>query len=244
MKSLKFYIPKTWNELNEWQFISIVRLLHTMAPGTKQDKAILKVLLNIRFWQFYKKMQLKILLSNVPLSQIKSHYQYIFKESDRSNFISALKIKGETYHPPMDRIINLTASEFAAADDLNNKFLQTRDPEYLHYLAAVLYTPLPRPVFNKLDLEAKAKTFKRLSEIKLIAIHICFSGCKNIIAQRFKKVFPKTNSKKQPKYGFGKVILQMCRQDLSKYDKITNINIYTFLEQFQDDIINASKKTK
>lgn len=242
MKSLKFHIPKTWNELSHSQFIKVVRILHTTAPGKHQDKAILKVLLNIKFWQFGKKMKFKLLLINVPLSEMKTHFQYIFQESDRTDFITSLKIKGETYHAPMPRIINLTAAEFAAADDLNNKFLKTRNPEYLHYLVAVLYTPFPRPVFNKLDLEAKSKTFKHLSEIKLIAIHICFSGCKNAIAKRFKKVFPKTNSKKEPKYGFGKVILQMCRQDLSKFDNISNINIYTFLEQFQDDIINSKPK--
>lgn len=242
MNAIKFSIPETWNQLSDWQFRKVLRLLHKTAPGQVLDKAILKVLLNIRSNADPRNANLNVLLHEVPMSELKSYFEFLYNSNDRTNFIRSIKANGNTWHAPMDRIANLTASEFAAALDLNNKFLKTKDPEYLHYLAAVLYTTKDRPVFDKLKLEPLANMFSKVSDINLIAMHVTFSGCVTHIAKRFPKAFPKTNNKKPSKYGFGKIILQMCRQDLSKHPIISQTNIYTFLEQFEDDIKNAPKK--
>jgi hypothetical protein len=81
--------------------------------------------------------------------------------------------------------------------------------------------------------------FKNVPLDKLFAIEHAYFGCKNHLVKRFPKVFPKQKSgasKPKKKYGFGKVILSMCKGDLSKVEKIKKINIYTFLEQFEEDL--------
>ena len=241
MRPIKLHIPTTWNELSPWQMERVALVLYMMAPSAKQDIKILRILLNARWWKFLLHAKIQYVLFDVPLSYIKPYFEYIFKENNRTKFLPAIKTKNGTLYPPMDRIINLTASEFAAADDLHIKFLTNKEPEYLQYLAAVLYTPNPRPAFDKLNLTENVKPFIKLPLTHLLAIQICYSGSKHLLTQRFKKAFPQSSKKTPQKYGFGKVILEMCKSDLSKHDKISNVNIYTFLEQFQQDIINASK---
>jgi len=76
-------------------------------------------------------------------------------------------------------------------------------------------------------------------------MEIAYFGCKKAIEKRFPKVFPKPvhgAGTPKKKYGFGKVILAMAKGDLSKLEIIERVNIYAFLEQFEEDIINTSKQ--
>lgn len=244
---LKFNIPKAWNELNPWQFKTLVWLLFTRKPNAPTQIKMVFAIFGVRWWQWYKLPKMYMLFKEVPLSQFKDIYPWVYQENTRSIFPPAFKVGKQTLYPPMDRLANLTAAEFAAADDMHIKFRQTKNIEYLYYLAAVLYTTNPRPQFNKLNLPALVQPFYKVPHKQLLAIEVAFDGCKNIIANRFRKVFPKPvgqQKKKRQKYGFGKIILEMTHKDLSKYQTISDVNIYTFLEQVQQDIVDASKKPK
>lgn len=240
MKPLKINIPQSWNALTDWQFQNIASILMTTEIDIKAQKQILKYLLNIKWYNIVKRAKLKLLLLNVPLSELRNHFSYIFKENNRTIFPKEFKLKKQYFYPPMDRIINLTADEFAAADGFHQKWRETKNKEYLYYLAATLYTPtLPRPVFDKLNLNDMVMPFRKLNFKTLLAIEIAFFGSKNNLTKRFKKVFSTSFKTSQKKYGFGKVILEMTKGDLSKHPIVKTTNIFTFLEQFQDDIINS-----
>lgn len=242
MSILKINIPTSWNNLNSYQLQKVMYILYTVPAGIKQDKAILKALLNVKWYNVKQRGKLKLLLLNVPLSQLREYYQFIFKQNNRTNFLPTIKTKKGVMHGPMPKLLNITAAEFAAADDLHNKWLQTKQPEYLQYLTAILYTPKPRPEFNKLNLHDMAAVFNKTPFKTLLAVHVAYSGSKQHLVKTFKKVFAKGNKQQKAKYGFGKVILEMAKGDLSKHQTIKQVNIYTFLEQFQQDIINAKNK--
>lgn len=257
MKVLKFKIPESFDELSEKQFVKIVWLLFNYKTTKLIVKKVFKVLVNYKWWKFNKRINIRYLLSDVPLSQLKQYFDFVFSKNDRTKFLTEVRpewsllrpFKERPYfYPPMDRIINLTAAEFAAADDFHIKYRQTNDVVYLYYLAAVLYTPskpgVDRPEFDKLKLKELMLPFKKVSLKKLLAIEVTYFGCKNNIVNRFKKAFPKHAKNPKKGYGFGKVILTMTKGDLSKLDKIQNVNVFTFLEQFQEDLIQAAKNTK
>lgn len=239
---LNINIPQQWDNLTTKQLVKVAKIITTTKPGKLQVLLLLKTLMCCKWYTFKSNAKLVVLLLNVPMSELVNHVNFIYEDNNRTKFLDNLKIKGTTYYKPMDRIVNLTADQFAAALDLNNKYLQTKDVEYLQYLVAVIYRKTNAPEFDKLNLHTEAEVFKKLSIHKLIAIHIAFSGCITIIAKRFKKAFPKPKTPNQKSsYGFGKIILEMTKGDLSKHRAVKNVNIYTFLEQFQTDIINASK---
>jgi len=148
----------------------------------------------------------------------------------------------ETLH---NIIANLTADEFAVVDDLHIKWRETKNIEYLQYLASALYTATPkRPVFDKNELHTLAIPFAKLPLQKLFAIEMAYFGCKNNLVKRFPKAFPKPapgQTKPKKKYGFSKVILSMAKGDLSKLEQIKKVNIYTFLEQFEEDLTPDKK---
>lgn len=252
MKAIKITLPKSWNELTNRQLERLALLFSTTQPSAKFDIAVLFILLDIKWWQYIQKAKVRIVLWNVPMSEIRKNYNFIYTKNDRTSFLPFLKIKSYNLKPtiffaPQDRIANLTCDEFAVADDLHIKWRETKEVEYLYYLAAVLYTnKKKRPDFDKNELHEKAKRFSRVPIKKLLAIEITYFGCKNNIVKRFPKAFPKANPEasgtKNKKYGFGKVILSMAKGDLSKLETIKKVNIFAFLEQFEDDLIQAAKQ--
>jgi hypothetical protein len=245
MKTVNFYIPKSWDEMNEKQFEKIAFLFNTAETNVKFYIRLIFLLIDAKWYQFWKKAKLRIVLRTCPLSDLHKSYEYIFKDNNRTVFPDNIKIGKTKFFPPQNKIANLTADEFAIVDDLHIKWHETKNIEYLQYLAAVLYSPTKnRQLFDKNELHEKAKPFSKLSIKKLFAIELAYFGCKNNLVKRFPKAFPKQSpgaAKPKKKYGFSKVILSMAKGDLSKLDLIKKVNIYTFLEQFEEDLTPAKK---
>lgn len=239
---IKINIPTSWNELNQKQFEKIVFLFTVMEPSLSRDIQLLKILVDAKWWQFKKKANFRFFLFNVPYSEWKVFIEFLLKENNRTNFIPVIKVGKKTYFAPADRIQNLDAEEFAVADDLHIRYRETKNPEYLYYLFHVLYSETEdRIVFDKTKLEKRIN--KKVPMETLVITEVTYFGCKNYIASKFKKAFPKSTKKQTgPRKGFGKVIQSMAKNDLSKLPIIERTNIYKFLQQFQDDIEEYNKQ--
>lgn len=245
MKTLKLFIPKSWDEMNQKQFEKIAFHFNTAEVNVKFYIKLFFLLTNVKCWQLSKKAKLRIALRTCPLSDLHKSYEYIFKDNNRTIFPDNIKIGKTRYFPPQNKVANLTADEFAIVDDLHIKWRETKNIEYLQYMAAVLYAESKnRKTFDKNELHELAKPFSKLSVKKLLAIELAYFGCKNNLVKRFPKAFPKQKpgeAKPKKKYGFSKVILTMAKGDLSKVDLIKKVNIYTFLEQFEEDLTPPKK---
>jgi len=248
MKTVKLYIPKSWDEMKEKQLEKIAFLFNTSEVNIKFYIKLFFLLSDVKWWQFGKKAKMRIVLRKFPLSDLHKSYEYIFKENNRTIFPEVIKTKKPkkgVFFPPQNRIANLTADEFAIVDDLHIKWRETKDFEYLQYMVAVLYTESKsRPLFDKNDLHEKAMNFQNIPIKKLLAVELAYFGCKNNLVKRFPVAFQKGKAgaeKPKKKYGFSKVILGMAKGDLSKLETIKKVNIYTFLEQFEDDLTPPKK---
>ena len=238
-------IPQSWNELNQKQFERIALLFSTAEPSQIRDIKLLKILVDAKWRQLKKKANLRLFLFQVPYSEWKGFIEFLLKENNRTNFIPVIKVGNKTYFAPADRIQNLDAEEFSVADDLHIRYRETQNPEYLQYLFHVLYSETEeRKPFDKNKLEKKIN--KKVPMATLVITEMTYFGCKNYIATKFKKAFPKSTKKETgPRKGFGKVIQAMAKGDLSKLPIIERTNIYKFMQQFQDDIEEFQKqKTK
>lgn len=235
-------IPQSWNELNQKQFERIVSLFSTAEPSLLRDIKLLKILVDAKWWQLKKKANFRLFLFQVPYSEWKVFIEFLLKENNRTNFIPVIKVGKKTYFAPADRIQNLDAEEFAVADDLHIRFRETKNPEYLKYLFHVLYSSTEeRKPFDKNKLEKQINN--KVPIDVLMITEMTYFGCKNYIANKFKKAFPKSSkTTKGPRKGFGKVIQAMAKGDLSKLPTIERTNIYKFLQQFQDDIEEYNKQ--
>jgi hypothetical protein len=238
-------IPTSWNELSQKQFEKIVLLFSSAEPSLVRDIKLFKILVDAKWWQLKKKAQFRWFLFQVPYTEWKMFIDFLLKENNRTNFVPVIKAGKKIYFAPADRIQNLDAEEFSVADDLHIRFRETKNIDYLKYLFHVLYSETEkRQPFDKNNLEKQLNSKVPL-EVLLIT-EMTYFGCKNYIANKFKKAFPKSNKKETgTRKGFGKVIQSMAKGDLSKLSTIERTNIYKFLQQFQDDIEEYNKqKTK
>lgn len=235
-------IPASWNELNQKQFERIVLLFSIAEPSLMRDIKLLKILFDIKWYQIKKRANFYYFLTQVPYSEWILHIEFLLKENNRTHFVPVIKVGNKEYFAPADRIQNLDAEEYAVADDLHIRYRDTKNPEYLPYLFHVLYTETEdRPIFDKNKLEKQINPDIPM-EVLLIT-ELTYFGCKNYIANKFKKAFPKPTKKETgTRKGFGKVIQAMAKGDLSKLPTIERTNIYKFLQQFQDDIEEYNKQ--
>lgn len=240
-KKITLSLPKCWNELSEIQMRRMALLIYSGISGTKFDIRAYFILCNCFWWQFKKRAVARFVMSQVSLKEIKAFdIAYIYKSTDRTVFPEKIKAKSKIYYAPMNKLANLSVSEFSVADDLHIKFRETKNPEYLHYLAAALYSEKkqPREAFDKNNLPDKAKLFSKVPLSMLLSIELSYAGCKNHLAEKFTKAFPKSlrKNKIRKKYGFAKVVLQMAGGKFGNHEQTKATNIYTFLEEFEENL--------
>lgn len=243
-KKINISLPKSWNELSDWQLQNICALLYSEISGTEFDLLAFKILVLGEQPSAKLKSDLFTVLYEVPMRYLKEDFDFIYKPNTRTVFPKNVHPEDMAVFPPFDRISNLSASEFAVADDLHIKFRETKNIEYLYYLAATLYVSehQPRPDFDKNNLEILVPKFRTLPIEQLYAIELSYSGCKDHIVSKFKKAFPKSTKKTAKKYGFGKVILEMAGKKFGTHSETMKTNIYTFFTEFEENLNQKPKK--
>lgn len=235
MGKINVQLPKSWNELTDGQLVSMAGLFATTKPGVHLDAGIFRILMGKRQVDAIRIME------EVPLSQLKPFYSFIYFENNRTAFIKRWKVNRKWYYAPGDRINNLDAEEYAVAEDLHYQWRNKKERIYLELMAAVLYVPQKglRPVFEKELLQEKAKAFAGEPIEKLLAMEMAFFGCMAHLWSVFPKVFPKsapTTAMAQRKHGFGKVILGMAGGKFGTHEQTKRTKIYTFLEEFTENL--------
>ncbi len=251
--AIQLSIPQKWNDLNPRQIKKLAWLFGTEKSPKKIDLLIFFILVDMRWWQLRKYRKVHKIIKLVGITELKEHYTWIYEKTDLTTFIPIKKIKGKRMHPPADRISNLIIDEFAHADDLAIGFHNTKDLEYLHYLAAVLYRELgpdkKRVPFCKEELDQRAKWFKKLSPKTLLAIYLCYQGNRDNLVNMHPIVFPKPKNPENVKRkvrssGLGKLILSFSGGKFGTYNETKNTNAYTFFNEFEEQLKNQKKQPK
>ncbi|RSC96065.1 hypothetical protein [Tenacibaculum singaporense] len=240
---LNITIPNEWNDLTTRQQKKIAVLLHSAISGVVFDYKLFKILMNVRWWQFFKYRKFLKVTRSALFEDLKEHYSWVYTDLSLTSFIPRLKKK---YIAPADRLTNFTVDEFAHTEDLFLTWYKTNDFEALHYLAAILYRENndlgKRAEFDKNELEKRAKLFSKLNKSTLLAIALSYQGCKLYITRKFPLIFPTESKKKSKKNklpdtsGFGKLILHFSGQKFGTYNETKNTNLYTFLSDFEEQL--------
>lgn len=260
-KSLKFKIPQNWNDLSNKQLIKIATLFfsnHKNEPF--RDYKLFKIMAN---YQWYKPLLLRkiiLLFKLVSITELKTHFDFVFTKQNLTRFIPVIKIKSVKYFAPADRLTNISIGEFSVCEDLYLGYLRNqKNPEtnfgesYLNYLFAVLYIQsnnTKRPHFEKENLERFVEATENVSKKYLLTTLLSYKGCREAITSnpKYKHVFPKPKAnestpeteKKEPvipaSSGFSEVILSFSGKLFGDYDKTFNTNIYTFLDAYENTL--------
>lgn len=228
---IELTIPTKWDDLTDWQLLKIARMLNKRGPAF--DFMTWMYLNRVRWWQLKKAYNLRIVLNNVPLSELRTHFNWIYTQTDRTKFP-----KHQTLVPPMDRLVSLSIEEFSIADDLNNLYIKTKEHAYLRLLCAVLYRE-KNEAYDHLALEqVYSKRFKNASRDFLFAVHITFNGCKKSLVEKYKNVYPqiKVKQRSNKKSGMLDVVLKMSGQKFGTYQETKSTLVHTFLNELDESI--------
>ena len=242
--TINLKIPESWNDLNAWQLKKIAAYSHSNLSGDIFDYKVFLVLLNIRWWQFRKKWKAQKTIRNAGFSSLKEHYTWLQSDLNLTTFIPKIKVKSINWHAPSDRINNLTIDEFSHAEDLYLGWFNSKDIEYLQYLAAVLYrekdAKKKRIIFDKTELNSRAKSLANLHPQTLLAILLSYQGSRAYVFSQFPTVFPKPKGKSKPPKtsGFGKLVLHFSGGKFGTHNETKTTNLYTFLSEFENQLKN------
>lgn len=249
-------IPTNWNECSDSQLFAIHKLIASGLDGIRFDAKVFRILANKPWKHFLHKCKLGIIYANVPVTELRTFCPFIYDENTLTRFpnlntsVKALKHK----QAPMDQLSNMTVGEFAIADDLHIKWRVHKDMDFLYALAACLYinNKHPRPEFDKNNIVFEMEHFKALPIEQLLAIDQAFHGTKEAMAKMYKHIFPKpaksdneeaTDTPKPVRASseFPKLIHSMAGQKFGNYDQTARTNVYTFLEELNQHILNLKK---
>src|SRR5690554_2854156 len=143
MKNINLTLPKNWDDLNQNQLKQLAKLLFYKVERSSFDLGVLLILLEIKWYQFKKFKQARMLVLNHRFEDIKKHYSFIYNQTNLKKFIPSITIGKTTYNGPAPFLLNVTAYEFSVADDMYLRFNKAKTHaqklEFAQYLAGILY---------------------------------------------------------------------------------------------------------
>jgi len=130
-------LPGSTAELNSEQYAQISQIRESYMPIPYQKKLIVDILLNLKWYQFFRKAKLA-LISDYERLELFRLADFVLKNDFYSEFKTEVKIKGCTYAFAQPYMHNSTFIEFIAAENHYQKFRQKTEIADLDRLIAVL----------------------------------------------------------------------------------------------------------
>jgi hypothetical protein len=162
----------------------------------------------------------------------------------------------ERLYGPGDRMINITAGEFAKAETRYQSYLNTGDEKYLNELIAVLYRPNKRFINlrkffqhwdgeNRVDYHdfhlARAKAIGKIDHVTRLCILLHFEGCRNYAVNQNPEIFEPDGSD-EPENNTGWAgIFQAISDKPTEIEQIARLNFWTLLFDLKQKAIQAKK---
>lgn len=266
-------LARSWNELTDKQLEAVATALeyfHKLKDSSPKEQlpqlfsrlylSLVKTLLRVNnpFKVWYALRQL-------PPEEYEQHLEYLLQGNKRTRFPKAFKIKKQLYHPPGDRINNISVKEFSFVDALFYRWRDLKDDRYLDLLCASLYRqsrgPLnevdPRKEFFTNLVERDVLLWNKVPRRRKLAIAYAYEGSRNYLVAGHKNVFPpapqlseeeeearkKNPPPKQPYVPFGKLISAKSEYKPHQLAEVENLNVYKFMGLF-DNELSESKTIK
>lgn len=250
--------PGSWNDLGQRQLLTVLDAIQQVLPSLDADEKveakamdtagrirICKALLRIS-WRTARKITSDQWVDILPLAD------FLFETCDLTAItIKKTRLGFRTYHGPPNRVDNLTFAEFIKADTFFRVYHETKNPEIMDKLIAVLYRPAkpfwrirkqlqgwdgdPRVSFNDKTLARRASRFRKISPDIKGAILYQYWGFRQMRVESFENVFPKTDTtgvageKVGNDYGWGGTLLELSGTKFGDVDGTGKNNWYTIM---------------
>lgn len=264
--NINLTIPKKWNDLSVVQLENIVYQIycfHTIIKDNAKEAALVTAKLYLQLAKELlrgnKWFAVSRALKEIHPKEFLPWTNFLYEHCDRTKFLPAFKVKGHWYHPPAQRLRNVTIGEFAFTDAAWYQWHTTQKVIWLNVMCAAVYreeSGNPTQIDNRIPfvkqaVDARADKFSKVPLKKKLAIASCFEGCRNHIAKTYPAIFPKPHKEedatapvKRKYVSFGKVVIEKLDGDPSRFEAVNNLLAYDFLNIMTSDIDRARKQKR
>jgi hypothetical protein len=237
---LDLLVPAGWNELTPGQFRTVARLLHrNQGDATAARVAIAWHLLGIRW---YRPRRVAALFLGMDAMErhtlLRIADPFMEPTGLHRTLLPTLRCGWRTLHVCHPDLLNkLDAECWGLADTYFMRFNQTRDPELLRSMAAVLYAP--KRMRREERLEGRhLPLLRRCTLRQLLAMHLMWSGHRHHLQQVAPWVFRPAKQQKAAsrKGGWDAVLRSMSGGKFGPYSEAKLTPARTFLAELSDAI--------
>ena len=232
----EFKIAATWNELDWKQVRQIAELLFKSENIYKVKLLLSKIISRMPMMTFnWLSDDDKLYLS-----------QQVAWATDlgKLNLTKQLLPKHKGLYGPLDKLSNITIDEFGFADRCFDKYLETKQPDELDKLVAILYRKRKRGkvtdgdvrvAFNNHVIEDNARRIKHWKSDVKHGILLFYWGCRNLIVdvhkERFTKPGPATTASVSKANWFD-IISSMAGGKFGTIEETKRVNVWVFMREW------------
>lgn len=167
--------------------------------------------------------------------------------------VQELHVGLEKWVAPGDGFENLCAEEFHFTDMYFQKYYDTDEIKWLHWLVATLYRPKTlenwkqtndkRELFNRHTIDDRYEFAQRVSKTDLQIIAVWYQSCRSLLAKICPSLFDGDGAKADPTQGWINVIWSLARhnQAFGDIETIKHKNLIEILINLQDMAVEAER---
>lgn len=247
-KSETIQVASKWEELTYQQLLYVGeyweawRMMLQSGQSLLKAKALLFLELMMGNTIFNRKKRIDLIAQadNEIQYQLTELTEFIFNSND----LVKCPIKYIDYHfkklyAPDDGLGNITALEFAFADDFFMRYLDKGVIEDLELMIACLYRPLKkgshnRIVFDKTNIEKSLSGVYHLTYAQRQVILIWYMGCRKKIIDSNKELFSKDNQSTAKNKGWLPVILAMAGDKFGTFDQTGQTDLHLIFMELKE----------
>lgn len=244
---MNFTVATEWKELNKWQLEEIIDLLLSMTE--ENYEFTLQQMVVVLFQKkkgFFRRLKLRKLLWNVPISTLYPYIEFLLKEPEPFDFP---EIKGLV--KPADRLSDLSIKQFGIMDQFFHAWIQTKSEGFLKGLVSSIYRI--EKEFDEHKLIEIAKITNKLTKKERQVIGFTYMVSYHYIGASFPVVFPpkkgksSDNSIKTKHRPFSEVIISVAmneHQPLGNFHESNKTRIYDFMNVLTKILSDQEKLNK
>jgi hypothetical protein len=267
--SKTYQLPENFNELTGEQLTKINALLIAGLPKPMLRLMVLRWLLNISQYQFFKldadcknrmlfydKMEYEFLNNH---EETETSIDWVFTENSLTEQLLPTFKAGlflPTFYGPKKEFDNLRVNEFHVCEIAYADYVKEESTELLNTVVAVLYRPCKGDYNHELDSDGDARVTFNPNQLEYwkkvvndwpievrLSIFQFYDGCREYIKHLYSDIFSKPSEKmEEVEAGMYDIIRNLSGTKYGTFNEVENMLLHDVLKEIESSMKDAERQ--